>query len=235
MAEVEAAVPETYESVANLLELVLLRPDLSADDIAEGCRIAATTRIAAVVVRPCDADFAVTMLRGSGVAVGAAVGHPYGYSNTAAKLYEARDLIRQRVQEIEFTINGSKLVSRQFQHVETELMQIVKSCQEEGIRFKAVLTNRFLQDDLKIIATKIVKRVEGEIMAIEYRESDFTLLKPILRGVLKLKCVGPVDKLDDILAMRAHGFERIGTTQPESILQEWKKRLEPAQPQSVTT
>ena len=219
------AVAETYESVALVLEHVLLRPDLSADDIAEGCRVAREYGVRAVVLRPSDVQLAARWMAGSSVAVSAAVGYPYGYSTTAAKLYEGRDLLRHGAAELDFTLNASTMISRQFQQVETELLQIVRSAQESGAIVKVVLNNRFLANDLKIIATKIAKRVEAAMISIDYREADAALLKPLLKDVLQLKCAGPVDTLDEVLALRQAGFVRIGSTATAAILDEWKARL----------
>ena len=222
----ETAQPvETYESLAGLIDYVLLRPDLSADDLAEGCRVAREYAVRAVVVRPCDVETVARWLSGSGVAVAGAVGYPYGYSTTGTKLFEGRDLLRLGAKELEFTLNASKMISRQFQHVETELLQIVNSAHESGAILKVVYNSRFLADDLKIIATKIVKRVEADMISIDYRESDVALLKPLLKDVLQLKCAGPIDTMADVVAKRTQGFVRIGCTNPAGVLDDWKKHL----------
>jgi deoxyribose-phosphate aldolase len=61
----EPAIP-TYESLAGMLELTLLGPALTADEVNEGCRIAREYGIAAVVVRPCDVEMVSRWMRGSG-------------------------------------------------------------------------------------------------------------------------------------------------------------------------
>jgi deoxyribose-phosphate aldolase len=217
---------ETYESLATLVEHVMLRPDMSTDDIAEGCRTAVSFGVGAVLVRPCDVEVAVRWLAGTGVIVAATVNHPYGTSTTATKLYEGRELLRLGAKELDFVINSASLRSRQFQHVETELMQIVRSCHEDGAKLKVVLNNRFLATDLKIIATKISKRVEADFLSLDYIEQDVALIQPILKSAAELKCSGPVDHLDQILSVRAAGFSRIGVTSTHALLSEWKARLE---------
>ncbi|HYP15396.1 MAG TPA: hypothetical protein VEQ63_15820 [Bryobacteraceae bacterium] len=225
--------PPTLESVAGLLEHTLLRPDLPNEFIYQACLAAREYGLAAVVVRPCDAEAAVRWLAGSPVRVAAVVGYPYGYSTTATKLYEGRDLLRMGVQELDFVLSAPAMVARQFQHVETELVQIVESAHQKAATVKIVFNNRFLADDLKIIGTKIAKRVESDYLSIDYRETDLAIFKPLLKDVLKLKCAGPVDTLSEVLAMKEANFQRIGTTAPATILEDWKKHLaslEPAAP-----
>ncbi len=51
-------------------------------------------------------------------------------------------------------LNIGKLISRQFQYVEMELMQAAKACHEEGAVLKVIFENAYLTEDLKIIAAK---------------------------------------------------------------------------------
>src|SRR5829696_1499493 len=84
---------ETYETLAKLVDHILLRPELSEDEVAEGCRLAREYNVCCVVVRPSDVDQVVRWMEGSPVRVASTVGHPFGYSSTGSKLYEGRDLL----------------------------------------------------------------------------------------------------------------------------------------------
>ena len=104
MDPIEQAPVETYESLTSLMELTLLAPNLTADDVDEGCRTAREYGIAAVVVRPCDVEMVSRWMAGSAVKVASVAGYPYGISTTGAKLYEGRDLIRLGVRELDFVL-----------------------------------------------------------------------------------------------------------------------------------
>src|SRR4051794_16555971 len=170
---------ETYETLAKVMDHLLLRPDLSEDHVAEGCRLAREYNICSVVVRPSDVDQVVRWMNGSPVRVASTVGYPDGSSNTGAKLYEGRDLLRRGVHEIDMTINIGKMISRQFQYVEMELLQMGKSCQESGALLKVDLGSKYLTEDLKIIATKICKRIESAFVCVEYSLRDLMLIQPL--------------------------------------------------------
>jgi deoxyribose-phosphate aldolase len=216
---------ETYETLAGLLELTMLGPGLSADDVAEGCRTAREYGVAAVVARPCDVEMVKRWMDGSQVKVGSVAGYPYGVSTTGAKLYEGRDLIRLGVQELDFVLNPASMISRQFQHVETELMQIVRSAHDADVTLTVVCNNRALADDLKIIATRICKRVEADAIAIQHSESDLGIIKPLLKDLLRLKRSDAVMTLDEAVASRASGYSRMTTPNVRPILDAWKLRL----------
>ncbi|MEO8028912.1 MAG: deoxyribose-phosphate aldolase, partial [Bryobacteraceae bacterium] len=150
----------TYADVARLIEHSVVYPDLSEEQVVEGCAIAREYGVAAVNVRPSDADVAVRWLEGSGVAVASIVGFPHGASTTPSKLYEVRDLLRRGVTEIDAVINIGKMISRQFQYVEMELTQLAQACHEGGAILKVVFENAYLTDDLKTIACRLCKRAE---------------------------------------------------------------------------
>jgi deoxyribose-phosphate aldolase len=226
---------ETYESLAGIMELTLLAPNLSADDIDEGCRTAREYGIAAVVVRPCDVEMASRWMTASPVKVASVAGYPYGISTTGAKLYEGRDLIRLGVRELDFVLNPAGMISRQFQHVETELMQIARSAQEAGCPLTVVCNNRILSDDLKIIATRISKRVEADAIAFQHSDSDLAIIKPLLKDLLRLKRSDAVMTLDDALLSRDAGYSRLTSPSIGPILDAWKQRLaEKARQQQLT-
>src|SRR4051812_29455822 len=197
---------ETYESLAGILELTLLNPALTDDDIHHGCRIAREYGIAAVVVRPCDVAMALRTVGSGPLKLSSVAGYPYGISTTGAKLYEGRDLLRIGVRELDFVLNPASMISRQFQQVETELMQIVQSAHESDVNLTVVCNNRILADDLKIIATRICKRVEADAIAIQHLESDLTIIKPLLKGLLRLKRSDAVMTLEEALMSRAAGY-----------------------------
>lgn len=223
---------ETYESLARLIDYPLLAPTFSTERIAEGCRVARECGLRAVVVRPCDLQLVTEWLRGSGVIVGAVAGYPDGTSTTATKLYEARDHLKYGAQEIHFVLNAALALSRSFQHIETELMQIARSCNESGVRLTVILNSRWLNDDHRIIVTKICRRVEAQALAIDGLETEVELFKPLLKDVLTLQLAAPVSDLEQALAARDAGYSAISASDPAAILEAWRTRLAAPPPTS---
>lgn len=216
---------ETYETLAKIIDFILLAPDLAEDRVAEGCRTAREYQIASVLVRPSDVDQVIRWMDGSGVVVASTVGYPDGCSTTGAKLYEGRDLLRRGVKELDFTINIGKMISRQFQYVETELLQMAKSCQESGATLKVDLASRYLTDELKIIATKIAKRVEAAYVSVDYNLQDLAVVKAVQKYRILMKASSGVEDLAQALEVKEAGCMRFGTTSPASILDDWRTHL----------
>ncbi len=221
--------PKTLAELAARLETLVCSPAASDEHVAGVCREAASHGIACVFVRPDDLDLAAPQLRGAGVAAGSICGYPYGWSTTGVKLYEIRDMLRRGATEIAAVAPLGRLISRQFQSVETEVLQMARSCHEQGAKFRLVLDALALPDDLKIIGIKIAKRCEADFvqMALEAAAGLWAQI-PLYRRVLKWHCglavPAPDEALDSVLKLYALDVGRILAARPGAILAEWKAR-----------
>jgi deoxyribose-phosphate aldolase len=224
--------PATYEELAGVLGCTLVAPQLSNEQVLEGLAAARRYGAGAVSVRPCDIDVAVRTLDGSGVRPGAVCGFPHGSATTGTKLYEGRDLLRRGARDVAMVIGISRLLSREFQHVQTELLQMAESCHKEGATFTVILESGWLTDELKIIACACCERAEADFVALATgfgpaaAAADLQLVRQHLPDEVGL--VGGAVTLDEALALRTAGCARIETASAGAILDEWKSRLTPA-------
>jgi len=216
----------TYADLAQLVEYNLLGPQLNEEAVHHGCEIAKRYAIAAVIVRPSDVDLAARWVAGSGVRLCAPSGSTHGDATTAAKTYEARDLLRRGVQEIDTVMNTGKLLSRQFQYLETELLQMAESCHQSGALLKINLESEFLNEELNIVACRIARRAGADYIGASKIE-DFPLLVTHSHDRLKIKSIAPIADLETALAFREAGCSRIEAADPVVILEAWKKKLSP--------
>jgi deoxyribose-phosphate aldolase len=213
----------TYADVASRLELTVTRPDWNEEQVDAACRKALSYRLGAVVVRPSDVDMAVRILGGSLVAVASVAGFPHGSSNTATKLYEGRDLLRRGATEINLVVNYGKMLSRQFQHVETEILQMSESCHQAEKTLKLVYESGYLAEDLKIILCKMAKRTDSDFIETD-TFADLPLLKTICKDVVKINLSGDATLASFEAAYKA-GCERYGSPDVFAIADEWKQVL----------
>ena len=230
--QAERAPLVTYADVAGRLELSLTRPDLNEEQVDAACRKALAYELAAVVVRPSDADMAVRILGNSPVAVASVAGFPHGSSNTGTKLYEGRDLLRRGVKEVSLVVNYGKMISRQFQHVETEILQMSESCHQNEAILKVIFESAYLATDLKIILCKMCKRTDADYAETDtgygpggYTLEDLALLKSICKDVVKIKASGAEGTLAKFTEAYNAGCERYGAVDAFAIADEWKKEL----------
>jgi deoxyribose-phosphate aldolase len=222
----------TYEDLARCIDHEILRPESTDAEVAAGCEMAQRYSIATIIVRPCDIDMAARMLAGTAVKPGSVCGFPHGDQNTGTKLYETRDLLRRGAREIDFVINISKLLARQFPYVETELLQASEACHKEGAIFKVILENAYINDEHRVIACRICSRVDADFISTStgfaasgYSAADVKVLRKHSAEETGIKAAGGMDSLDVVLEAREAGCSRIGTSETVKILDEWKHQI----------
>ncbi len=215
----------TYESLAGILNQTLLDPALTNAQVVDALEAARRDGIAVVTVRACDVDLAVRLLQGSPVRVGAIAGYPFGFQNTSVKLYEARDLLRRGAREIGSVLGASKLLSREFQHLQTELNQLTEACRAESANLTVYWQSSLLQREHKIIACTCCERAEVGFVAMD-EISDLELLRQHLPDETGIQA-SDATTLDEALKLQELGAARIATVSSAAILRDWKARLTP--------
>ncbi|HEY6391868.1 MAG TPA: hypothetical protein VIX89_11360 [Bryobacteraceae bacterium] len=222
--ESTAVAAPTYEDLASLMEYTLVQPELSEEDVSRGFDAARKYGVAAVVIRPSDVDLVARAVPGSAVRLGALADSPHGYSTTAAKLYEARDLLRRGVHELNTVMNTGKLISRQFQYLETELQQMADSCHQSGAVLAVNLESEFLNEELKILACRVARRAGADYIGTN-NLADVPFLRTHSRERLKIKSRAANPDLATALAFRDAGCSRIQTAYPGPVLEAWKAHV----------
>lgn len=214
----------TYEDLAARTDYSLVKPELNATSVLAGLRSARQAGVASVVVRPCDLDLAVRTLDGSSVKPSSVAGYPYGFQTTAVKLYELRDLLRRGAREVGIVIALPNLLSREFQHVQTELVQATESCRREQALLHVIIPGGYLPDDLKIIACGCCDRAEVDFVQAS-TPGDAELLRRHLPEEIEVKAAGWLTTLQQVLEAYAAGYARMEPDTPAAILEEWKSTL----------
>jgi deoxyribose-phosphate aldolase len=194
------------------LEYSLLRPEWSESQVVDACEKAARLSVHCVIVRPCDVDAAVR----TDARVGSVCGWPNGDQTTGVKLYEVRDLLRRGAKEIDFVLNPSRLISRQFQGVEMELLQAVEACHKEGAIIKIVFPVGVLTFETKLVGARICSRV-GPDFAVISSEADIPALRPHFSEDIGLK-YAHVASRGEMERLHAAGCTRFGCEEPEVLL-----------------
>jgi deoxyribose-phosphate aldolase len=227
----------SYEDVSRLIDHSLLRPELTHEQVVEGCRIAREYRVATVTVRPCDVDTAVRAMEASGVGVSTVAGFPHGSTTTATKLYEVRDLLGRGANEVDMVLNIGRLVSRQFEYVETELAQAAEACHTAGALLKVIFENAYLSTELKIVACRIATNTGVDFVKTSTGFAptgatieDLKLMRAHSGAKVRVKAAGGIRTLEGALEVYKVGCSRIGATATVAILESWKQHIERHQP-----
>ena len=222
-----------FEDLASRLALSLADSTLTEEAVYNGCRAAIANRVGAVLARPSDLDLAKNWLSGSAVKLTAMTGFPGGSSTTAARLYEARDVLRRGAVELALGMNLGKLVSRKFLYLESELLQMAEHCRQTGARLRAVFEVDDLQQDHVLIGIRLAKRTAVDVMELAFRNGDPERMAGIVRyvahhakGKIGIAIQAPELTLGTALALYEAGADSLVTPAAIALLDTWRAELE---------
>jgi deoxyribose-phosphate aldolase len=175
-------------------------------------------------------------------------GFPHGSAATSIKAQEAQLACEQGATEIDVVVNVGKVLSGDWQFVETDIQAVVDAAHEHSALIKVIFETEFLpNDDLKIELCKIcskagadfvktstgfgyVPRSEGGFHTLGALPHDLVLMRRFCSPRVKVKASGGIRSYADALRVVALGAERIGTSSTAAIADIERSR----QPQSLS-
>jgi deoxyribose-phosphate aldolase len=220
----------TYEQVAGTIDHSLLRPELTLEEVAAGCRLANEYRVVSVCLRPADVAFCAKILQDSETAVGTVISFPHGDSTTAVKVFEADQAMADGAVELDMVLNIGWLRSGEFERVEDDIRAVVDAARDRAI-VKVILENAYLDDEQKVTACRLVEAAGAHYVKTStgYAPSgatldDLRLMRATVSPAVKVKAAHGVRTLDALLAVMEAGADRCGATRTSTMLDDYRAR-----------
>lgn len=224
----------TLDAVARMIDHSLLRPELTLDEVRDGCALAARYRVTSVCVRPSDVSLAVEWLAGTDVLVGTVVGFPHGSSATSVKVFETRNAVDDGAREIDMVLNIGRLRSGDLAYVQADIRAVVEAA---GVPVKVILENAYLSDDEKIAACRAAEAAGAAFVKTSTGFApggatldDVRLMRASVSPSIQIKAAGGVRTLDVLLEFANAGVTRFGATATATILDDMAHRIEHGTP-----
>lgn len=219
----------TVAQIAKMIDHAILRPELSTQDVRDGCAVAARYDVASVCVRPCDVPVAVAELRGTAVLVGTVVGFPHGSSPTGVKVAETALAVEQGAAEIDMVINIGWLRSGAVDAVEAEIAEVVTAAGAAPV--KVILETAYLTDQQKIAVCHAAERAGAAFVKTSTGFAptgatieDLALMRSAVSSTVQVKASGGIRSLDTLLSMASLGVTRFGLTATADVLDDLVRR-----------
>jgi deoxyribose-phosphate aldolase len=220
----------TPRQVAKTIDHALLRPDMSRDEVREGCEVALKYDVASVCCKPADVAFCAEILKGSDVHVGTVVGFPHGNSTTATKVFETKQVVADGATEIDVVINIGWLKSGMFDEVRDEIAAVVAAA--SGNQVKVILENAYLTKDEIVKACQLCEAAGADYVKTSTGFAptgavleDVKLMRASVSPKVEVKSAGGVKTLDALLAFMEAGVKRSGASGTAAMLDEFKERF----------
>lgn len=219
------------EDIAKMIDHSLLKPELTRQEIIDGCLLAKEYNCVSVCVKPCDVSTAREVLNKSGVLVTTVIGFPHGHHLTEVKVLEAELAIKQGCEELDMVMNIGRLKSGDYQLVEDDIRAVCDVAHKSGIAVKVILENYYLTDEEKIKACEISEKAGADFVKTStgYAKGgatihDLKLMRKTCSPKVRIKAAGGVRTLDAALMVRAVGGTRFGATATKKIIEEARQR-----------
>ena len=221
----------TYAQLAKVIDHSLLKPELTEQDVMDGCKLAAKYNTATVCVKPCHVRIAAKILKGSDVKVSTVVGFPHGSNLTAIKVAEANAAIDDGAVELDMVLNIGQLRSGKTDYVQADIQAVCDAAHARGAKVKVILENAYLTDEQKVLACKLAEAAGADWVKTStgFAPSgatleDLRLMRATVSEKVQVKAAGGVRTLDALLAVIDAGVTRCGATATAAILDEFEKR-----------
>jgi deoxyribose-phosphate aldolase len=221
----------TERDIAKTIDHSLLRPELDDAFVEEGCRLARKYDVASVCVRPVDVRRAKAILDGSDVAVGTTIGFPHGNHRTDTKVFEAQRALADGATELDMVIQIGALKSGRDADVQSDIRAVVEVAHAAGAIVKVIFENAYLTDDEKVRACHLSEAAGADFVKTSTgfapsgaTHDDLRLMRANTSPHIGVKAAGGVRSLDALLAVMELGVTRIGATQTEAIIDEFRAR-----------
>jgi deoxyribose-phosphate aldolase len=221
----------TERDIAKTIDHSLLRPELDDAFVEDGCRLARKYDVASVCVRPADVRRAKAILDGSGVAVGTTIGFPHGNHRTDTKVFEAQRALADGATELDMVIQIGALKSGRDADVQSDIRAVVEVAHAAGAIVKVIFENAYLTDDEKVRACHLSEAAGADFVKTSTgfapsgaTHDDLRLMRANTSPHIGVKAAGGVRSLDALLAVMELGVTRIGATQTEAIIDEFRAR-----------
>ena len=221
----------TYERVAKTIDHSLLRPELTLDEVREGCAVAARYEVASVCCRPTDVALCRDLLAGSDVLVGTVIGFPHGSHRTETKVFESVRAIGDGATELDMVINIGWLRSGEDERVEADIRAVTDVAHAARAIVKVILENAYLTKDEIVRGCQAVERAGAEYVKTStgFAPSgatleDLRLMRASVSPHVKVKAAGGVRTLDALIDVMDAGADRCGATRTAEMLDEFRAR-----------
>lgn len=215
------------KQIAKMIDHSLLRPELTTEQVRQGCLTALKYHTASVCVKPCDVALAREILAGSDVLVSTVIGFPHGSNLTAVKVREADLALQDGAVELDMVLNIGRLLSGDQAAVAADIAAVTSLAHQRGAIVKVILENCYLTDELKIQACQICEAANADFVKTSTgfgtggaTLEDLALMRRSCGSQMRIKAAGGVRTLDSALQVRRAGAVRFGATATEAIMED---------------
>jgi len=212
--------------LASMIDHTLLKPDATADQIAQLCYEARKFHFASVCVNPTHVKLCAELLKGTQVKVCTVIGFPLGASAPEVKAFEAQTAIKDGATEIDMVINIGAVKAGDLTLVARDIHEVVKVGHGAGAIVKVIIETALLNEEEKVTACLLSKEAGADFVKTSTGFSgggatveDINLMRRVVGPEMGVKASGGVRDFEDAQNMVNAGATRLGASAGVKIVQ----------------
>ena len=222
----------TVAEIAAMIDHALLKPEMTPDEVLQGCSEAAKLGVWSVCVKPADVGLAIKAVAGTSTKVCAVVSFPHGNSASHVKIVETQQAVADGAREIDLVLNIARLRAGESDYVGDEIRGVVEAAHAANCLVKVILETAYLTDDQIANGSQLAEQAGADFVKTStgFAASGATVaamrvMAESASPAVRLKASGGIRSLDRALEFVALGVTRLGVSASEGILAEAAVRV----------
>lgn len=210
------------------LESTLLKPTMTGEEVDLLIQDAIEEQFVGVCVPPFWVKKVSRELEKEDIQTVTVIGFPFGFQDTASKVAETKEAIKQGADELDLVWSQTAYHSG-MNWPKIEIAQIAKICHEEERILKVIIETAYLNADQIQEACLICQDAGADFVKTStgYASSgakveDIQLMRQTLSSQTGIKASGGIKTLEFAKELIAAGADRIGTSSAKALMDAWR-------------
>ena len=211
------------------LESTLLKPTMTDRELDVLVRDAIEEQFVGVCVPSFWVKKVKRDLKEENVQLVTVIGFPFGFEDTATKVAETREAIRNGADELDLVWSQTAFHSG-MNWPKIEIAQIAKICHEEERILKVIIETAYLSTEQIREACMICQEAGADFVKTSTgyaptgaKVQDIVLMREVLPSAVGIKASGGIKTLDFAQELIRAGADRIGTSSAKALMDAWRK------------
>lgn len=211
------------------LESTILKPTMTDKEVDVLIRDAIEEQFVGVCVPSIWVKKVKRDLQDQDIQVVTVIGFPFGFEDTATKVAETKEAIKNGADELDLVWSQTAFHSG-MSWPKIEIAQIAKLCHEEERILKVIIETAYLNSDQIREACLICQDAGADYVKTSTgyaptgaKVEDIALMREVLPSAIGIKASGGIKTLDFALDLIKAGADRIGTSSAKALIEAWRK------------
>lgn len=210
------------------LESTLLKPTMTDKEVEVLIRDAIEEQFVGVCIPSFWVKKVKRELQDQDIQVVTVIGFPFGFEDTATKVAETKEAIKNGADELDLVWSQTAFHSG-MSWPKIEIAQIAKICHEEERILKVIIETAYLNSDQIREACLICQDAGADYVKTSTgyaptgaKVEDIALMRVVLPSAIGIKASGGIKTLEFAMDLIKAGADRIGTSSAKALMEAWR-------------